>query len=356
MTFSQLISLSQMRDTLRRMTARYTEQQMTTAQIDYYLNLSIQLFLPLEFKNLKLTKPYIFNTIPNVDTYPFLYEAGLVDDPTLPPGNRGAPGNIQISPPVYCQGYLLRYFQDKTTFYNRWPNLSVNQIVNTGSGVALTQYTGTIPSTPFLRSQLDVFGFDTIPAVVISSYDDSGFNYSITDVPQQNSNTGNLTDAQGNIVGTVNYISGAYAFTPANALAIPAGANIYASVVPYQASRPTDVIFYNQQITFRPVPQQVYQVEFQISQQPTQLIANNQAPELDEWYLYICCRAAKLIYTDFPDPQGEAELQPKLDEQIQMAQRRSLRQLGSQRAATIFSQPGRPYASYFLGTEYSGTS
>ena len=155
-------------------------------------------------------------------------------------------------------------------------------------------------------------------------------------------------------MGSVNYLTGVYTFTP-NSGVIPSGATIYASVVPYQSSRPTDVIFYNQQITFRPVPQQVYQVEFQISQQPTDLIANNDAPELDEWYLFLCAGAAKLIYTAFPDEQGMAYLMPIYQEQLQLAQRRSLRQMGSQRAATIFSQPGRPLASLFLGTEYSGT-
>ena len=120
-------------------------------------------------------------------------------------------------------------------------------------------------------------------------------------------------------------------------------------------SRPVDILFYNQQLVLRPVPQQVYQVELQISQQPTQLIVAGAAPELDEWYLLICSLAAKLIYTDFPDPEGMSYLQPILDEQVQWAQRRSLRQMGSQRAQTIFSTPGyRNWASYFYGQEYSG--
>jgi len=356
---AQLVSLEQMENTVRRMTARYTEEQMPTTQIDYYLNLFMTLHFPLHFKNLKLTKPYVFLTTPNVDTYDFVYE----DTPTDPnTGNRTAasPGNIQITPPVYCQGYILRYFQDKTTFYNRWPKLTVNQIINTGGNASGVAYTGTIPSTPFLRAQLDIFGNVTEAAVIISAIvndsqaANSGYNYSISDVPQPNSNIGNLIDQQGNIVGTVNYLTGAYTFTPAGLGTIPANATIYASVVPYQSSRPTDVIFYNQQITFRPIPQQVYQVEFQISQQPTDLIANSDDPELDEWYLFICAIAAKLIYTDFPDPEGMAYLMPIYQDQLQMAQRRSLRQMGSQRAQTIFSQPGRPFASWFYGTQYSG--
>lgn len=358
---AQLVSLDQMRNTVRRMTARYTEEQMPEAQIDKYLNLFMTLHFPLHFKNLKLTKPYVFLTVPNVDTYDFVYE----DTPTNPEtGARVAlsPGNVQITPPVYCQGYILRYSQDKTTFYNRWPKLTVNQIIGTGGNGANVAYTGTIPSTPFLRAQMDIFGNVTEAAVIISAIvndttaANSGFTYAITDVPQQGSNLGNLVDVNNNQVGAVNYLTGDYTFTIASGGILPANATIYASVVPYQASRPTDVILYNQQITFRPVPLQVYQVEFQISQQPTQLIESSSAPELDEWYLFICAGTAKLIYADFPDEQGMAYLMPIWQEQLQIAQRRTLRQLGSQRAATIFSQPGRPMASWFWGTEYSGTS
>lgn len=358
---AQLVSLTQMRNTVRRMTARYTEEQMPDTQIDSYINLFYTLHFPEQFKNLKLTKPYVFLTTPNVDTYNFIYE----DTPTNPvTGVRtpAAPGNIQITPPVYCQGYILRYFQDKTTFYNRWPKLTVNQIINQGGNGIGVPYTGTIPSTPFLRAQLDIFGNVTEAAVIISAIvndpnsANSGFNYAISDVPLPNQNTGLLVDPTGVSVGTVDYLTGAYSFTVPGPAVIPSDATIYASVVPYQASRPVDVIFYNQQITFRPVPLQVYQVEFQISQQPTQLIEANSAPELDEWYLFICAGAAKLIYTDFPDDQGMAYLMPIWQEQLQLAQRRTLRQLGSQRAATIFSQPGRPLATWFMGTEYSGTS
>lgn len=351
------VSLDMMTNTIRRMTARYTASQMTDAQIHNYINLFYTLHFPEQFKNIKLTKPYVFTTVPNVDTYDFVYENGIQ---TNPAGN-AVPGNIQISPPVYCQGYILRYYQDKTTFYNRWPNLSVNQQIGTGGKGADVPYTGRIPSTPFYRAQLDIFGNVTEPAVTISAFDNSGgvksgFTYVLTDVPQPNSDVGNLVDNQNNTVGTVNYLNGIFNFTVANSAVIPASATIYAAVVPYQPSRPTDVLFYNQQIIFRPCPMQVYQVEFQISQQPTQLIANNDAPELNEWYLFICAGAAKLIYTDFPDEEGMNYVMPIWQEQLQLAQRRTLKQLSTQRASTIFSQPGRPLASWFLGTQYSGTS
>lgn len=364
MAFTQLVSLDQMRNTTRRITGRYDEAQMPTSQIDYYINLAYTLRLPEQFKNDKLTKPYTFLTTPNVDTYDFPYEAGLIDDPAqLPlPGNKAVPGNILITPPVYCQGYRLNYFQDKTLFYNRWPNLSVNQIINSGNGTS-GPYTGFINSTPFYRAQLDVFGNVTEPMVIISAIvnnvqsANSGFTYTLTDQPQvspTNINIADLVDVNGNIVGTVNYLTGAYTFTVANAAVIPSDATIYAAIVPYQASRPTDVLFYNQQLVFRPCPLQVFQVEFQISQQPTQLIASGEAPELDEWWLFICAMAAELIYVDFPDPEGMAYLQPTLDQQRCEAQRRTLKQLSNQRAQTIFSTMNRPRTGYFYGTEYGG--
>jgi hypothetical protein len=352
------VNLLMMENTVRRMTARYTEAQMTTAQIDNYINLAYTLHFPESFKNTKLTKPYVFLTTPNVDTYPFVYQSGLQTTPAGVP----VPGNIQVTPPVYCQGYLLRYFQDKTTFYNLWPKLSVNQQVGVGGlddGIA---YTGTIPSCPFYRAETDIFGNVTEAGVIISAIDpntqssQNPFVFTATDRPIAGSNTGDLVDINGNDVGDVDYITGGFNFTPNGTDTIPAGNVIYASVVPYQSSRPVDVLFYNQQIIMRPCPQQVYQVEFQISQQPTELIGANAMPELNEWYLFICAWAAKLIYTDFPDDQGMSYLMPIWQEQMQMAQRRTLRQLSSQRAATIFSDPGwsRNSASYFYGTAYSG--
>lgn len=345
----QLVSLAQMENTVRRMTARYTEQQMPTSQIDTYINLAYTLHFPEQFKNLKLTKPFTFTTIPNVDTYDFIYETGLVFNTA----GDDIPGNVQITPPVYCQGYLLRYYQDKTTFFNRWPKLSVNQIINTGTGLAGTTYTGTIPGFPFLRAEMDIKGNVTVPNVVISTFDDSGFSFTLTDVSFPNLNTGQLVDENGSAFGTINYVTGDYTFNLVSTV-IPAGDTIYAAIVPYGPSRPVEMLFYNQQITLRPVPLQVYQIQFQVSQQPTQLIQAGDAPELDEWYLFICAIAAKLIYIDFPDDQGMAYLMPIYQEQLQIAQRRTLKQMSTQRVATIFSQPGRPFSSWFFGTEYSG--
>jgi hypothetical protein len=357
---AQLVTLSMMQNTIRRMTARYTEQAMTTAQINTYINLAYTLRFPLEFKQMKLTKPFTFTTVPNVDCYPFIYE----NDPTNPQTGSQVlvmPGNIEITPPIFCQGYILNYSQNKEQFFARWPKLSINQLLGSGGNAADVPYTGTVPPFPFLRAELDIFGNVTIPAAIISFSNPNlgtpgtNFTYVLTDQPQPNSDIGNLIDQEGNEVGTINYVTGAYDFTVADHEVIPADCNLYVSVIPYQPARPIDILFYNQQIILRPVPQLVFQVEFQISQQPTQLIDQNAAPELDEWYLFICALAAELIYIDFPDPEGMQNLMPTLDEQRLIAQRRTLRQYGNQRVQTIFTQPRWGLnPSYFFGQEYSG--
>jgi ribosomal protein L34E len=49
-----------------------------------------------------------------------------------------------------------------------------------------------------------------------------------------------------------------------------------------------------------------------------------------------------------------AYLMPIYQEQLQIAQRRTLRQMSSQRVKTIFSEPNRPYGGYFSGNQYGG--
>lgn len=357
-----MVTRAEMRQIVRKMTARYTPAQMQNTQIDTFLNRAYNIHFPLEFRNLKLTKPFTFLTTPNVDTYSFVYEQGLQVIPQQPPNAaKRVPGNITILTPVYCQGYLVNYFENKATFYSRWPNLSVNQQIDSGRDID-GPYTGIIPSFPFYRAQLDIFGNVTEPMVIISAMvmnpqsSNSGYSYAITDVPQSGSNVGNLVDSLGNIVGNVNYLTGAYTFTVANAAVIPGDATIYAAVVPYQAARPIDMLFYNQQLVLRPCPFQVYQVEFQVSQQPMDFIADSERPELDEWYLLLCALASRLIYNEYPDDEGEAKLQKTLDEQVCKAQRRTLRQVGTQRAQTIFSQPrSRNAMGFFYGNEYTGS-
>lgn len=339
-----MVTLSEIRTEVRRITGRYNSAQLTDTQIDTYINRFYTLQFPEEFKTYKLTSPYIFTTVPNVDCYNFPYQNGL-------PG--GNPGNITIFPPVFCQGYQLCYYQDKSVFYNRWPKLTNAFQINTGDGT-VGPYTGIIPFTPMLRANVDIFG-NVVQAGVLLTANNSGFTLVATDQPRDDlqdnppivSDLGDLIGPQmdENEDNFVNYITGEYSFT--TTVPIPANTPIQFQGVPYEPSRPIDVLMYNNLIIFRPVPADSYQIEFQVSRQPTDLMANSDSPEMNEWYLFIALGAAKLVYTAFPDPEGEQVCLRQFEEQRLIAQRRTLKQISSsQRAATIFSTPTRGGVGY----------
>lgn len=339
-----MVTLSDLRTKVRRITGRYDSAQLTNKQINIYINLFYTLQFPEEFKTYKLTSPYIFNTVPNVDCYQFPYQNGL-------PG--GQSGNISIFPPVFCQGYQLCYYQDKSIFYNRWPKLTNAFQINSGNNT-VGPYFGTIPFTPMLRANMNIFGNVVQPGVLLTA-NSSGFTMTLTDQPTDDlqasppvvSNIGNLVGPQLNPSANnfINYITGQYSFT--TNVPIPSGTPIQFQGVPFEPSRPIDVLMYNNLIIFRPVPADSYQIEFQVSRQPTDLMADSDSPEMNEWYLFIALGTAKLIYTDFPDPEGEATCERQFEEQRLIAQRRTLKQISSsQRAPTIFSTPTRGGVGY----------
>lgn len=342
---------------IRKITGRYNESQMPSATIKTYFNRYYTLHFPEEYKFLKLTSPYVITTTPNVDTYSFPYESNIPNS-TLPEGTKG---NITVMPPIYCQGYLLNYFQDRTTFYNVWPRRTNMFQVNTGVASTVNPYTGTIPFTPMLRAQLDVFG-NVVESAVLFTAQQSNPNY-VTflaqDKPQSGSDIGLITQLDGTLIppsqvniGTINYLTGAYSFTPLTPL--PSGVPINVQGLPYQTARPIAVLFYNQLFTFRPVPADIYQVEFQVSRQPSEIIATDGQPELDEWYMMLALGTAELIYTAFPDPEGLKYCQQQLDRYKQLAQRRTLKQMSSQRAQTIFSVPGNRNGIGWFGNSLPG--
>lgn len=349
-----LSSLQDIRNKVRRVTARYTQESLTDSQIDNYVNTFYLYELPENFRNLKLLVPFNFTTTPNVACYDFPYQEGFTD-----PNGNSSPGYNNIKPPVFCQGYLLRYFQDRTSFYSIWPKRTQIYQIGTGDGT-VGPYTGIIPFAPMLRADQDIYGNVTEPNVIFSAQNitDNNFILTATDSPQQVINgpigtayaPSDVGDLVGNLLvegSNVNYITGQFSFT--TTVPIPSGIPINVQAIPYMPSRPVDVLFYNQQLTFRPVPTDVFQVEIQAMMLPTQLLSSIATPQLNEWWQYLALGASKLVYTDFPDPEGLEYCLKLLQEQMQLVQRRTLVQLSTQRAQTIFSTPYKQVgAGYYL--------
>ncbi|HEY5236100.1 MAG TPA: hypothetical protein VIJ14_07980 [Rhabdochlamydiaceae bacterium] len=298
-----------------------------------YINSFYNYDFPAQFRSLKLKDTYTFNTIQGVDTYAFNSEQFT----TLEMPCRVAKRDVQL-------------FFDQWTFYGlyfNWQNFTNFTFSNGTAG----PYAGNTTGSPLIRSvnnnPLNI-GSASVPGV---SQGNPGWpaarvqNILIT----ANTLTGTLNvtdDGNGGLIGdclaggTINYQTGAInnlTFTQV----IPQGNQIQIQYNPVKESIPLSILFYQNQFTLRPVPDQGYTVELTAYRQPTQALMNLGAgtgtPELSEWWECIAVGAAKKVYEDRLDTDGMMLMDKMLKERYDVCYTRTYAQLGSQRIATIFS-------------------
>lgn len=157
-------------------------------------------------------------------------------------------------------------------------------------------------------------------------------------------------DGFGNILvpgsGTVNDVTGA--FTVNFPAAITAGVPIYAEIVPYVASRPRSILFFQNQFTLRPVPDKAYVVEINTQRVPTELINATDTPEIDQLWQLLAFGAAQKILVDNGDFEVAEKMRPYFEQQMILAQRKTIRANAAQRASTIFDgTSGNAYSNLY---------
>lgn len=128
---------------------------------------------------------------------------------------------------------------------------------------------------------------------------------------QQNANIANVQPypplpRTGQYCGTVNYLTTQISFN----LPVPPmpGTQINIWVSTYQVGRPYNLLFWNNELTIRPVPDNVYLVEVEAYQTPSQFMATNDNPILNQWAQYIAYGAAIEILRDRQDMEGVQNL------------------------------------------------
>lgn len=315
-------NLSAIRTKVRRITGRPSQNQISDAQIDEYINTFYLYDLPEHLRLLDLKTTYEFVTQPNVDSYDF-------------PVNQ----YISIEPPAYMAGQQMIYYQDRQAFYRVWPAIAQIQTLATGDG-GQGPYTASITNVPVLQN-----------SVIISGIAANNVAVTVQDAPTANNNeTGTLVDYGGSSVrGTINYLTGAVSLTFPSP--IVAGANITAESVGYAAAQPTDVLFYHDKLVLRPVPNIAYKFSIDAYVYPTALDSNDpsgSSPQLNEWWQLLALGAAKKIFEDNANFEQLAQFQPILEEYMALVNRRTLVQLTTQRAQTPYSDQ----SNYPLGNFY----
>lgn len=273
-------SLQNIRAKVRNITGSPSTEQISDDDLNAYINNYYVYTMPFELKE-QITDQFLsFKTTPGINIYDF-------------PG-----GFFTDQPGAYADGFPLVFYQDPDIFYQDWPlQYAVNNIA-TGDG-STQAFTGGLQNPPVI-----------VESLFIVSDDPSGTQQLVQDVGVVSPDVfpnGTLT---GDGSGTINYLTGAYTVTFNNAPA--SSAVIYAKYQGYSANRPQGVLFFNNEFTFMPVPDQAYQIQMQgyikplvLADVPVTGVSTN-TPLQQEWGPVIAYGAALEIFSDRGDEESYA--------------------------------------------------
>lgn len=329
-------TLQAIRNKVRRITGRPSAAQITDAQIDEYVNTFYVYDLPEHIKPESLRM-----------TWQFIAQAGIpVYD--MPTGTY-----LTAMPPVFIAGYQCLMNQSREGWFRMNPQLQFNE-ANAAIGNNTTgPYNFTLTNTPIVRGYkpnppgaYSSSIVSDIPAsrlnwnVMISGLNNAGVSVALVDDGQGNLfDPGDASTNPAAARGTVNYATGAIAI---NALgfssAIAAGSAISAQYVRYNPSRPTSAMFFQDQVTLWPIPDQAYTVSMEVFRLPTDLLNATDTPILNEWWQLLAYGAADKVFADNADFENMSKFRPLLDEQMRLALRRTIVQYSAERTATIYTE------------------
>lgn len=370
-------NLAAIREKIRRITRSLSEAQLTTLQLDQYINTYVLYDFPetLRLNNLKST--FTFYTLPFIDTY----STTNISSPLYNFTNK----YLVTDSPVYIAGYNALFSQSREEFYGIYPIVnSIANIGTTGNGTS-TLFTGYV-NTSQANIPQNSTQFMTLLQnnVLFSSIDANANGLAMADSPILDATTGNptnygllynaliydnqpynaLTNPNGFPVlslstpyisqslfptnNYINYLTGQYVVT--FPVAPASGATINSQTVPVNPAIPQALLFYDGSFVVRPVPDQSYRVDMEVWVQPTELLGAGQSPELAEWWQLIAWNSAKKIFEDRMDYDSINMIMPSLKEQEELVLRRTIVQNTTQRVSTIYSnQNGVGYNSSGFG-------
>ena len=329
---SSYSTLSDITIKVRRLTRSPSIDQLSDLDIKNYINTFILYDFPSHIKLFSQRDVFTFYTQPYQD----VYETTTVNinDIFYNFNNR----YISLHPPFYSGGYLGNFFQDRQQFFGVYPKINSIQQIGTGDGVT-TVFRGFIPGMPNQSAGVCLLQ----GSVLFDSIDINGFGISVVD--QFNPSTplvGSLVIPQSDliplptIVGTINYTTGKYVFTFLSAPAV--GATVNSQFVIQQASIPRALLFYDNKITLRPVPDQPYRLSIEAYIRPTILLNTSDVPEISQWWQYIAYGAAKKVFEDRMDMDSIAMIMPEFKKQELMALRTTIVQNTNERTSTIYTE------------------
>jgi hypothetical protein len=146
-------------------------------------------------------------------------------------------------------------------------------------------------------------------------------------------------------IGTVDYVSGQIDFTLPYSVSLADDELLTIWVSQYQTGRPYNVLFWNNELTVRPVPKLIHKVEIEVYLTPVQFMASTDSPILNQWWQLIAIGAAIKVLEDRQDMEGVQNLAVLFDRQESLVLERQGVEEIFQPNLTMFNSP-LGYGSY----------
>lgn len=291
--------LAQIRQKVRQVTGRFSENELSTADLDNYINQYYQYTFPAEVKLERQHTYYEFLTTPNQPTYTF---------PT---------GYTNLEPPATVDEYQLLWYQNPGKFREEnW--IQITRLIEwTGDGATLafnTTVTGfpIYPGTTLITDNNEVF-------------EDTNETFANSPVTVTGSLGGTMTVNYSTGVVTVGFNT-----APAN------GQDIYLSYSVFAARRPQSVLLYNNQLTFFPVPDTAYRFRCEAYAVTDPLTGATDRPPLDQWGPCIAYGASRDIHSNYGEFDAYKEVTALYKEQVDYVLNRTEQNLLNTRTLPFF--------------------
>ncbi len=362
-------TLAAIQTKVRRLTRSPSQAQLTDTDLQNYINTFVVYDFPEHIRTYINRVTFKFWTNPYQDEY-YTDTASYGSDAAVPPTS--AQFNplydfqnkyLTVHGPLYIAGFQSFFSQSREQFFGIYPNVnSINSIGQTGDGVQ-TQFSGVIVNqaqqiSPNLNQQGACLLKNN---VLFDSVDINNNGLALRDSPILDSITGNPTqyglmytpnnppvnlpliltapyntDPNFPTTNFINYVTGQFTIT--FPIAPGSGLLINSQTVPQVVSLPQAMLFYDNKIILRPVPDQPYQVNFEAYIAPSYIMATNQSPQLKEYWQYIAYGAAKKIFEDRMDTDSVEAILPEYKKQETLVLRRTIVQYTNDRVATIYTE------------------
>jgi hypothetical protein len=377
-------SLQNIEAKVRSITGRPSEDQLSNQEVTDYINNYYVYMMPFELKE-QIENQYLqFKTTPGKDVYVFP-EGYFTDSPGAYAD--GFPLVFYQDPDIFFQDWPQQYAVDniatgnasQITFTGGLQNPPVvigslfitsddpltneqqvvqdqgnivNQQISTGTGI--NTYNGILtvfqiqPGTLSITDGVETFTDGGTGSLVGSLGGRGTIVYStgvwsvtfnaavIAGVGIEATYQTNLTigTLSGDGAGTINYITGAYSVTFNSTPA--ASAYIYAKYIGYSGNRPQGVLWWNNQFTMRPVPDQAYNILMQGFIKPNILMLFNDTPLQVEWGQLIAYGAALDIFSSTGDLDNYERYYPIFKRMENIALGRTIQQYTASQSVPRF--------------------